>query len=82
MKVSKLFCGALLAGALAVSGCGDDGGGSSGNGNGNGAAGACSECDIPQQIPLCENGYNVCIQDDAGTPEDCAVAGLALCTLL
>ena len=88
MKVSKLFCAVLLAGSLAVIGCGSDDGGSSGNGgsngngNGNGASGACAGCDVQEQIPLCEDTYNACIQDDGGTPEDCAVFGLLRCQLL
>ena len=84
MKMKRLFFVALLAGALSVLGCGsDDGGGSNGGGNtnggGNGASGVCAECDSQQLVPQCEQVYNVCIQDDAGTPEDCAIAALIAC---
>ena len=60
MKVGKLFCTALVAGALAVTGCGSDDGGSgngNGNGNGNGGSDPCNtgECATdPAKKELCD----------------------------
>jgi hypothetical protein len=82
MKLSRLFMIALLVGTMGVIGCGDDSSSGNGNGNGNGASGVCSECDSQQRIPECEQTYNVCVQDDGGTPEDCAVAALLRCQLV
>lgn len=80
MKLYRVLLIAMLASTLSVLGCGDDGGGGSSNGgNGNGASGACAECDVPAQIPVCESTYNACIQDDLGSQEDCVAAGLLRC---
>ena len=86
MKVKTLLGIWLLAGTLAVAGCGSDDDDSSGAGNtdggGNGASGVCAECDSQQLVPQCESVYNACIEDDAGSPEDCVVAALAACGIL
>ena len=85
MKVKTLLGALLLAGTLAVAGCGDDddsSGAGNTNGGGNGASSVCEECDSQQLVPQCESVYNVCIEDDAGSPEDCVVAALAACGIL
>lgn len=92
MKLSRIFVTALLAGTLAVLGCGDDGGGTAGSGGttgtggtagtGGGASGICAQCDAQQLRGECEEFYDFCVVDDAGTPEDCAIGALAQCGIL
>jgi len=74
MKLHRIFLVALMASAFAVVGCGDDGGGD--------ASSVCDACDSAALKPTCETVYNVCIQDDAGSSEDCAVGALAACGVL
>ena len=74
MKLHRIFLVALMASAFAVVGCGDDGGGD--------ASSVCDACDADALKPNCETVYNVCIQDDAGSAEDCAAAGLLACGVL
>jgi hypothetical protein len=77
MRLKKLFLITVLAGAMSVLGCGDDGG--NGNGNG-GASSVCNACEVSSLAGECESTYNVCIQDDVGSQEDCAAAGLLRCS--
>ena len=74
MKLRRVFMIALMTSAFAVVGCGD-------NGDGN-ASSVCSACDSDALKPNCETVYNVCIQDDVGSSEDCAAAALAACGVL
>ena len=68
------------SGTAGTGGSGTAGTGGSGEGGaGGGAASVCAACDMADQIPLCETTYDACIIDDAGTPEDCAAAGLLRC---
>lgn len=85
MGLNKLFMIGLLVGTLGLIGCGDDettGGGDGGSNGGGGAAEVCNACDSQALRPQCETTYNVCIQDDVGTPEDCAVAALLACGVI
>ena len=88
MGLNKLFVIGLLVGTLGLIGCGSDdggGGGTTGTGGSNGGGGAaevCSACDNQALRSACEGAYHVCIQDDAGTPEDCAVGALLVCDLV
>jgi hypothetical protein len=76
----------VLAGVVApltLLGCGDSG--SSGGGNGD-AGSVCSECDVQNAaaIQACQEFYNqefynVCLIEDAGSPEDCAVGARQRC---
>lgn len=71
----------VLAGVIApltLLGCGDSG--SSGGGNGD-AGSVCSECDVQNAaaIQACQEFYNVCLTEDAGSPEDCAVGARQRC---
>lgn len=74
MKLKNLFAIILLTCAFALVGCGDDGGS-----GGQGAGEVCDACDSQALRPACETAYNVCLQEDAGSPEDCAVAALVAC---
>jgi len=84
MNVSKLFCTVLLAGSLAVIGCGsDDGGSSNGNGNGNGNGGNAAEaCSGPRCAAndalraACETEFDQCV--DTGVNVDECVVGAEL----
>ena len=76
MKLYRVFLIALLAGTFAVVGCNDE---PSSSGGGNGGGEVCDACDVPALKGACETTYNLCIQDDVGTPEDCAVAALLTC---
>ena len=70
MKLSKLFLIALLSSTFALLGCDS----SSSN-----ASSVCDACDNSALKGACESVYNVCIQDDAGSAEDCAIAALLAC---
>ena len=70
MKLSKLFLIALLSSTFALLGC------DSGSGD---ASSVCDACDSSALKGTCETVYNACIQDDAGSAEDCAVAALLTC---
>lgn len=74
MNASKLFCTALLAGALAVVGCGSsDGGGSGSNGNGGGGAvcdfGTCATNEAFQAA--CLDIYQDCLDVGERTQSEC-----------
>ena len=47
--------------------------------SGGDASSVCDGCDSSSMKPACEQVYNVCVQDDAGSAEDCAVAALIAC---
>jgi hypothetical protein len=79
MKTRRMILISALAGIMSVLGCGDDGGGGSNGGNGNGASGVCARCDVPALSGECERAYNLCIEEDAGGSEECAVVGLSEC---
>ena len=79
MKLYRVLLIAVFASTLSVLGCGDDGGGGSNGGNGNGASGVCARCDVPALSGECERAYNLCIEEDAGGSEECAVVGLSEC---
>ena len=83
MKISRLFVIGLLAGTLAVIGCGN------GEGNGNGGTGGtagtggsdltcmtaqevCANCDSTEQarIDACESAYDTCIANPPSGPAD------------
>lgn len=70
MTVRKMVSIASLLGALSLVGCGDS------------ANQVCDECQVQDLRGECEEFYNVCIQDDAGEPDDCAVGALAQCGIL
>jgi len=67
MKLQRLCLIGLLAGTLAVIGCGsDDSSSNGGNGNGSGtcdvtAAELCAECDAQDRIPACESAFVDCL---------------------
>ena len=69
MKLYKVFLIALLMGTFALIGCGGSGDASS----------VCDACDVSSLKGACENTYNICIQEDAGSSEDCKVAALLVC---
>ena len=71
MKVSKLFCMLLVAGALGLTGCGDDGGGKS-------ASDVCSGCQRDAFRAACEQEYDRCVAIDPNDPE-CESGALVLC---
>lgn len=79
MKVSKLFCAVLLAGSLAVIGCGSDDGGSSGNGNGS-ADQVCADCANDVLRAACVVEYDQCIELNPDDPE-CETGARLLCGL-
>ena len=74
MKLSKLFCTVLLAGALAVFGCGNDGGG------GQSASEVCDECENQSDRGLCETAYNQC--RNLPNLDECIAGSLGLCSAL
>jgi len=82
MNVSKLFCMVLLAGSLAVIGCGSDDGGSSSNGNGDPNAGeACSgpKCEANDALrETCESEFDQCANTGVNVDE-CLVVAQAAC---
>jgi uncharacterized protein YgiB involved in biofilm formation len=72
MKLHRLFLVALMASAFAIVGCGDNNGGGD-------ASSVCDACDADALKPSCETAYNVCIQEDVLSAEDCVAAGLLAC---
>jgi hypothetical protein len=77
MNVSKLFCMVLLAGSLAVIGCGSDDGGSNNNGNGGGDACSGPRCANNDAVRVaCEAEFNDCV--DRGVNVEECVAGAEL----
>jgi hypothetical protein len=71
----------VLAGVVApltLFGCGDSG---SGGGGGEDAGSVCSECDVQNAaaIQACQEFYNLCLTEDGGSPEDCAVGARQRC---
>jgi hypothetical protein len=85
MKLSKLFMIALLAGTLALIGCGDDTTTSDngGNGNGNGTSGNCDygTCvDNPAVMGACETAVGLCmttLPDGSDAQNTCIAAANA-----
>jgi len=71
MRLNRLFWIALVTATFAVVGCGDN--------NNNNASDVCNGCDNQSLRGACERTYNLCIQDDLGGEEDCAVAALLTC---
>ena len=73
MKSIKVILFATLLGSVAIIGCGDDDGNGGGNGNGD-ASSVCAECDVQtlEAIEMCENFYVACLNEDAGSGEECA----------
>lgn len=49
------------------------------SGSGGSASDVCDGCDNSSLRGVCEQVYKVCIQDDVGSSEDCAVAALLAC---
>jgi hypothetical protein len=83
MKVSKLFCALVLAGSLAVIGCGSDDGGSNNNGNGNGGGNAddvCSDCVNDVGRAACVKEYDQCVNIGINV-EECPAGARAACDL-
>ena len=80
MKLSKLFVIALLAGTLAVIGCGSDDS-SSGNGNGIDPNERCNVKGCIENEGLrtvCIDEFNDCV-DKGGDPEKCIVGAVETC---
>ena len=84
MKVSNIFCAALLAGSLAVIGCGsDDGGSNNGGGNSNGGGNAGEACSGPRCANndalrvACEEEFDQCVATGVNVEECVVVAELA-----
>ena len=76
MKLYRSFLVALTISAFSVLGCGD-------SGSSDDAGSVCSECDVQNAaaIEACQEFYNLCRTDDAGTPDDCAVGARQRCGL-
>jgi len=73
MRLRRLFFVALVTGAFAVLGCGDD----------QNASEVCAAGDAQSLRGECERIFNPCVETgDAGSHEDCAAAGLAACGVL
>ena len=91
MKLGNLFCTVLLAGALAVIGCGDDGGSNGGTGGTTGTGGTggstggevctlgiCAEEGFAKTA--CLQAYNACVELGEQSPAQCnTVAETANC---
>lgn len=73
MNLHKIFMIAMFSSCFALVGC------DSSSGSGGDASSVCDACDSSAQRPQCETVYNTCIQDDAGSSEDCAAAALIAC---
>ena len=76
MNHYRLLLLALLTTTFLAFGCGDGGGS-----GGDSADSVCSACDVQTAaaITACQEFYNICRVDDAGTPEDCAVGARQRC---
>lgn len=72
MKLYRVFLIVLMTSAFAVVGCGD---------SGQSASDVCDACNVQAKRGDCERVYNLCIEDDAGSQEDCVAAGLASCAI-
>ena len=72
MKLYRVFLIVLMTSAFAVVGCGD---------SAQSASDVCARCNVDAKRGDCERTYNLCIQDDLGSQEDCVAAGLAVCAI-
>jgi hypothetical protein len=83
MKLYKFYLIALLAGTLAATGCGDDGGSS----NGGGGVDPNELCNVELCIDnatfkqVCIDEINDCIDAGGRTTEECVAFGTETCTV-
>jgi len=75
MKLHRVFLIALMTSALALVGCGDDGGG-----GGQSASEVCDKCENQSDKPLCEAAYNQC--KDLPNLDECIAGSLLLCEVV